>query len=180
MRLIPLLSFVVLNLFIFKTAKGSYQLTHSPVDTTVSIFNGYKLRIRLFDVERLNDYDTAKNAVIMFLKYQNGKSFVLFIDSTFCNNATVKFKDFNNDGVKDVLIFYDYDVRSNEMYHLYLVNPIAKKLIKIKNFEGVKNPDFNSAKDIIESHVVSGKNYWTYYKINKANKLINYKKIIYD
>lgn len=165
---------------IFNTSKGKCQSFRSSDDTTLSILHNYKIKIKIFDHERENDYGTAMNAVITFFKNQKGKPKTFFNDSTFCNRATVRFEDFNNDRVKDLLIFYDWDVRSNEMYHLYLVNPKDKRLIRVKGFENVKNPSFNKNEKIIESHVVSGRNYWVYYRINNANKLISYKKVTYD
>ena len=176
MRKLFLLVVTILSLF----TKCDGQPAFNAFDTTISIFTNYKLKIEIYDPEKINDYDTATNARITFTRYQSHKAYTHFSDLLFCKAATVKLQDFNNDGVKDVLIFYDYDVRSNEMYHLYLVNPKSKELIRVKNFEDVKNPEFNQKKNIIESHVISGKNYFTYYRINKSNKLIDYKKVTYE
>ena len=66
------------------------------------------------------------------------------------------------------------------MYHLYLVNPKTKSLIRVKGFEDVKNPEYNRVKNRIESHVISGRNYLTFYRLNKFNKLVDLKTIIYE
>jgi hypothetical protein len=171
-----LLFYLFISFCILNSKQGNCQ----SFDTTLSIFTGYKLRVTIFNHERGNDYDTAKNAVLVFYKNQNGHRRDMFIDSTFCSRATVRLEDFNNDGVKDLLVFYDWDVRSNEMYHLYLVNAKGKRLLGVKGFENVKNPFFNKKHYVIESHVVSGRNYWVYYRINNANNLISYKKVTYD
>jgi hypothetical protein len=85
----------------------------------------------------------------------------------------LKREDFNGDGTKDILIFYDYDVRSNEMYHLYLVDSKNKNLIKVGEFEDVKNPAFNKRRNRIECYVISGTNYMAFYRIDKLNQLIH-------
>jgi hypothetical protein len=180
MRQLFILSVTILCLFTFKETKSNGQSRFQAFDTTISIFNNYKLKIEIYDTEKINDYDTATNARITFTRYQFPRAYTRFSDLMFCKRANVKLQDFNNDGVKDVLIFYDYDVRSNEMYHLYLVNSKSKALIRVKGFEDVKNPKFNHKKNIIESNVISGKNYIAYYRINKSNKLIDYKKVTYE
>ena len=180
MNHLSLLTFTILNLLTFKATKCTGQSAFQASDTTISIFNNYKLKIEIYDTEKINDYDTATNARITFTRYRSHRASPLFSDLIFCKTATIKLQDLNNDGVKDVLIFYDYDVRSNEMYHLYLVNSKGKELIRVKGFEDVKNPVFNKKKNIIESHVISGKNYITYYRINKSNKLVDYKKVTYE
>ncbi|MBS1732660.1 MAG: hypothetical protein JST02_05135 [Bacteroidetes bacterium] len=180
MRQLLLLSWTILGLFTFTAPKCNGQSIFQSFDTTISVFTNYKLRLEIYNAEKINDYDTATNAKITFSRQRDYRTSVLFSDLVFCKAPILKFQDFNNDGVKDILIFFDYDVRSNKMYHLYLLNPKSKELIRVKDFEDIKNPEFNPKKNIVESHVISGRNYYTYYRINNSNKLIDSKKVIYE
>lgn len=143
------------------------------IDSSISIFGDYVLNVSIFNSEEENDYTSSKNATIRFLMPRNGNTSTVFCDSTFCRHAILKREDFNGDGIKDILVFYDYDVRSNEMYHLYIVDSKNKNLIRVEEFEDLKNPTFNKRRNRIECYVVSGTNYTTFHKIIKLNQLIN-------
>ena len=85
----------------------------------------------------------------------------------------IDFQDFNNDKVKDVLVFYYTGARSNPTYHLYLTDLKNHNLIGVKGFEELPNPDLDSSNNIITSIALSGSNYYTFYRIISKNKLIN-------
>src|SRR5262245_7767176 len=110
------------SLFIAKTNGISSCFTRYDNDSTISIFGNFTLTLTVFNFAKPNDFSSTKNATVTLVKNQNGKATRVFVDSLFCGNNILKLADFNNDGVQDVLIFYDYDVRSNKMYHLYLVD----------------------------------------------------------
>ena len=69
----------------------------------------------------------------------NGQYVPIFSDSIFNTVQEVGFTDFNNDGIKDILVQNISDVRSNWTYYLYLVDTAQNKLKKIKGFEEIKN-----------------------------------------
>ncbi|MEI9911079.1 MAG: hypothetical protein WDO71_16225 [Bacteroidota bacterium] len=77
----------------------------------------------------------------LLLKNVDGKTALLLLDSLFCTRPSIQLKDFNNDGIKDVLIYHSSDVRSNEMYYLYLLNYKLKKVTLVKGFEEIRNPE---------------------------------------
>ncbi|HKC35314.1 MAG TPA: hypothetical protein VKB95_04600 [Chitinophagaceae bacterium] len=85
----------------------------------------------------------------------------------------IAFQDFNNDKRKDVLIFYYTGARANPTYHLYLADFRNRELIRVKGFEKLPNPDLDTTNNIIISIALSGANYYSFYRINKGNKLIN-------
>ena len=91
----------------------------------------------------------------------------------FCMYPDIDFQDFNNDKVKDVLVFYYTGARANPTYHLYLSDIKNRQLIRVKGFEDLPNPDLDTTHNIIESIALSGTNYYSFYRINSNNRLIN-------
>jgi glutamine synthetase len=74
---------------------------------------------------------------------KNRKS-VIIKDSIFSTVKEIKFADFNNDKINDVLVQNISDVRSNWTYYLYLYNPKTNSFKRVKGFEEIKNPKYNS------------------------------------
>ncbi len=143
-------------------------------DSTVTPFgdSSYKLSLHVFDTT--NNYDAERNnAVLTFAKQDRNQIRILFRDSMFCMYPDIDFKDFNNDKIKDILVFYYTGGRANPTYHLYSTDLKNHKLIRIKGFEELPNPDLDTVNNIITSIGLSGSNYCTFYRINSKNKLIN-------
>lgn len=87
-------------------------------------------------------------------------------------NPLIELQDFNNDKVKDILFFYYTGGRANPTYHLYLVDTANHKLIYVKGFENLPNPDLDTENNIITSVAMAGSDYiWDFYRINSQNKL---------
>ena len=103
----------------------------------------------------------------------------IFEDSVYSKVGEIKFEDFNGDGIKDILIQNSSDVRSNWTYFLYLYDTKSKNFRKIKDFETIKNPEYNNDYKLIESHVISGRDYTAFYKIHE-NTIIDLQEIVYD
>jgi len=74
---------------------------------------------------------------------------------------------------KDILVFYYTGARANPTYHLYLSDPKNHKLIYVKGFEELPNPDLDLTHNIIISIALSGTNHYSFYRITPKNKLIN-------
>lgn len=143
-------------------------------ETTVTLFgdSSYKLTVRLFDTT--NDYDTDQyNSVLIFRRLNRNEKEVIFQDSMFCMYPDIDFQDFNNDKVKDVLVFYSTGARANPTYHLYLTDLINHDLIRVNGFEELPNPDLDTTHNIITSISLAGSNYYSFYQINSRNILIN-------
>jgi len=143
-------------------------------DTTITLFgdSSYKLNLRLFDTT--NRYEAEKkNTVLTFSKQYRNQIKIFFRDSLFCMYPGIDFKDFNNDKIKDVMIFYYTGARANETYHLYLTDEKSHNLIRVKGFEELPNPVLNTTTNIITSIALSGTNYYGFYRIDTKNNLIN-------
>jgi hypothetical protein len=153
------------------TAKPeSEKYTDSPV--TLFGDNSYKLSLHIFDTA--NDYDTERNnAVLSFSRLSENQRKILLEDSMFCMYPDIEFQDFNNDKVKDVLVFYYTGARANPTYHLYLTDLKHHNLLRVKGFEELPNPDLDTTHNIITSIAIAGSNYYSFYKINSRNKLVN-------
>lgn len=123
--------------------------------------SGYQILLNKTDTGVLN-YDT-KNYL---LKILNRDKRIIFTDSLFSANGELDFKDFNGDNVDDLLILYDFDVRSNKSYSLYLIDTHLNIFQKVKNFESIKNPAYNKSYGVIENLVASGRDWTQFYKIS--------------
>lgn len=145
-----------------------------------SIYPKKGLFITLIRYENENEgYDNEKNSVFIFQKKVNGLKKEIFRDTIFSSFQKIEFVDYNNDKVKDVLVQNISDVRSNWTYNLYLINSKTSALIKVKGFEKIKAPRFNSVYNLVENYVMSGRNWTSFYKIIK-NHIYDYNIVIYD
>jgi len=158
-----------------KKTKDHFESTEINCDT-VYFGKGYKLTLKKFD--STNEDETKFNTVFSFQKRTNGQYSEIFSDSIFNKVQNVKFEDFNNDKIKDILIQNFSDVRSNWTYYLYLVDTTRDKLKKIKGFEEIKNPSYVPKYDLIDNYVVSGTNWTSFYKI-KGDTILDFEIVIY-
>lgn len=124
---------------------------------------GYKVSLTTFDP--LNEDETIPNTLFTFSRLTNGKYLPCFSDSIFNRVQEVRYDDFNNDKVKDILVQNYSDVRSNWTYHLYIVDTVQNTLKKIKGFEKIKNPNYLSQYNLIDNYVISGQIWTSFYRI---------------
>ncbi|QIL39436.1 hypothetical protein G7074_09235 [Pedobacter sp. HDW13] len=83
----------------------------------------------------------------------------------------ISYEDYNNDGIKDLLIFSDTGGRGgNAFYYLFLINSKNRKINKVKHFENIVNPEYNRKHKVIVSYGLSGTNHYSIYKISRDNK----------
>lgn len=144
---------------------------------TVYPNKGYKITLLAFDP--MNEDETIPNTLFTFSKLTNGKYFPFFSDSIFNKVQEVRFEDFNNDNVKDILVQNYSDVRSNWTYHLYLIDTIQNRLRKIKGFEEIKNPNYLAQYNLIDNYVMSGQIWTSFYKIT-GDTIKDFDIVIYD
>lgn len=145
-------------------------------DTTIFLFGSsdYSLTLHVFNQDELDEENN--NATLTLTKNVNGKTSLLLLDSLFCTWTSIQLKDFNNDHIKDILIYHSSSARSNEMFYLYLVNNKLRKLTLVKDFEKIPNPDLDTTNNVITSYAVSGTDYYSFYKIDKKGKLTDLNK----
>lgn len=131
---------------------------------------------KLKKMDRLDKPNYVFKAVI-----ESGDSCMeVYSDSVYSRTGELRLEDYNNDGIADILIQCESDVRSNWTYNLYLVNSDDLEINKVKNFPGVKNPKSKPKYGLVESYVVSGKNYYHYFKIEGDSSICKFDTIIYD
>ena len=142
-------------------------------DSTVTLFGNrsYTLTLHVFDT--LNYDSETNNTILTFSKQENNEVKIFFRDSMYCMYPDISFHDFNNDKIKDVLVFFYTGARANPTYHLYLTDLKNRKLVRIKGFEELSNPYVDTTNNIVTSIALSGTNYYSFYKITSKNKLIN-------
>ena len=160
-------------------SKGSYSPEFFEEIVCDSLYpnNHYKISIKgNYDFLDKNDCNSE------FILYQldKNKYVEIYKDSIFIQYVNdIKFEDFNNDNVKDILIHNISDVRSNWTYNLYLVDLKNNKLKKIKGFNEIKNPRFLSKYNIIDNEVMSGSNWTSFYKI-EGDSIKDFGYVIYQ
>lgn len=141
-----------------------YLFTHEIRCDTIYPNKKYKIILGTFSEEKSYD-EGVYNSVFSFYKLQNGTYKKIVEDSVQSHFGEILFEDFNNDGVKDILVENISDVRSNLTYYLYLVDLKNDKLQKIKNFEQIKNPEYLPKYNLVSNLVMSGRNWTRFYKI---------------
>jgi hypothetical protein len=131
-----------------------------------SIYTNKRYKIIVTNFSNETSYDEGVyNSIFRFYYFKNGKYQELYSDSIQRHFDEIKFEDFNNDKVKDVLIENISDVRSNLTYYLYLIDTAENRLKKIKGFEAIKNPNYLPQYNLIDNYVMSGKIWTSFYKI---------------
>lgn len=139
-----------------------------------TVFNIFHSKDYIASFKSLSSQEMEEQRGIFTLKYESeNKSVILLNDTLDFFNQTIKLKDFNNDKVKDILIPCSSSARSNWSYHLYVTDSINHKLTRIKDFEELCNPVFDSLNNIITSICLSGTNQYSFYRINKSSALID-------
>jgi hypothetical protein len=114
----------------------------------------------------------------LHLVKKNGKYEKILCDSIESHFRHVKFEDFNGDNIKDILIQNISDVRSNWSFYLYIVDLKNDQLIKIKNFNKIKNPHYLTKYDLIINEVMSGREWTSFYQI-KNDTIYDFGYVIY-
>lgn len=141
----------------------------------IQLFNdtAQKLSLVIFDTLGHHYYnEEINNAVLTHTR--SGKC--IFRDSLHCQSSIIDFNDMNRDGIKDILVFSGSGARSNPRYYLYLVNNATKKLIRIKGFEQLTNPEPDTKNKVIVSAGLYGAMvHYSFYKISTTNRLIDLK-----
>jgi hypothetical protein len=170
---------IIIGLFLLTDYSLKAQTNDDLVIYGDSIFKlkGYKFVLKRFDLQ--TDDEFKFNAIFSFSKLINDKYVEIYKDSLFVTVQEIKFDDYNQDNIPDILIQNYSDVRSNWTYYLYLVDNKTDKLTKVNGFEEIKNPRYNSDYGLIENYVMSGRNWTSFYKI-KDNKIIDLGITIYD
>ncbi|WP_144371944.1 XAC2610-related protein [Pedobacter xixiisoli] len=146
-------------------AKGDWRYIYPFVDKTyvVAIQHGIKE----------GEEDALKTTNIYFGKV--GKTDKIFwkeeLQMLLTQNS-VSYEDFNDDGIKDVLIFERNGARgANAFFNLYLLNPTNHTVKKVVGFNRIVNPNYNKKHKVIVSYGLAGEDFYTsIYRIDNNNK----------
>lgn len=125
----------------------------------------YKNKDYTIVLETYNPDEYNYKFIFSILKNKQGKKNEIFRDTIESTVGDVGFSDYNNDGIKDILIQNISDVRSNWTYNLYLVNLKKDTFQKVKGFEQIKNPRYLPKYNLIDNEVMSGREWTSFYQI---------------
>lgn len=181
-----LICFSILSLILFNCIHKSGSLEQELIEVSnnhenqIDTLKGIDIQFYKIDLEGI---PKRYKYLLKLSNETNGNE--LYSDTIFSKTGQIKYEDFNSDGILDILIQYDSDARSNWTYNLYLYNKDLPSIIKVDGFKKIKNPVSINGTDIIESFVVSGQNYYEYYRIInnsvcQLDTLVYAKRRVYD
>lgn len=164
------------------SAKTNYSLHKTDtliIECDSSIGHNYYIALISFaETDSLSP--EGNNTILQFLQETDNNQFkVIFEDGIYSQTRTVEFTDYNNDGITDILVQHTSSARSNWAYNLFLVSPNRTRLTKIRHFEEIPNPTYNTEYDIITNYVLSGVNYTRFYKL-QGDSVFDYNITIED
>lgn len=158
------LSFLLL-VMLLSVCKGKSQIG---LDTVIYLSDDPILYAR-FTINEAGRRASHNASVHFYKKINQNDSEELFVDALYCMSDEILFKDFNNDGLKDLLIFHSTGGRANPTYYLYLLDQNKHSVMRVSGFENLPNPDID--KGIITSIALAGTHYiYSFYMIEN-NKL---------
>lgn len=115
------------------------------------------------------------NSEIYFVEKTANSTKLIWKEPIIINQPTssVAYEDFNDDGIKDLLVFSTTGARgSNEFYYLYLVDEKKNTLTKVQDFETIVNPSYDEKYRVIIAYGYSGINNYSIYKISASSKAV--------
>jgi hypothetical protein len=145
------------------------------------IFNDKNYLLTLTTIDTTTSYNIDRPTVILNLLKRNiDKIDTLVNDSLFSRNPlgavpeiSIEFKDFNFDGIKDLIIPYGTDPRGNQGFHLYITDNKNKLIQRVDGFNDIGNPKPDSTFKMIQSFVLAGPSFCRFFEINSKNELID-------
>ncbi len=162
------------------------SLTKKPADNSEifeincdTIYKDKGISIKLIPLNTNKVNEPEYKFIFLVSKRENGQPREFFRDTIESTVQEVKFSDFSNDNIKDILIQNISDVRSNWTYYLFIVDDNANSIRKIKGFEEIKNPNYLPKYDLVDNKVMSGRNWTSFYKI-VGDTIKDFNIVIYD
>ena len=144
-----------------------------------SIYINKNYKIKLFPIDNESNNTENYNYIFVVQKIIRGQEVPIYLDTIESKTREIKFVDYNNDKIKDILIQNISDVRSNLTYYLYIAKLETDTFVKIKNFGEIKNPNYLAKYNLIDNYVMSGQNWKSFYKI-KGDSIKDFNIVIYD
>lgn len=124
-----------------------------------------------FDTESVDK--EGNNCTIYFEKLAGKKKSTIWKRRAFrFAMLDAKYEDYNEDGTKDLVLYSSSGARGgNEYDYLFLIDPKMYTLTAIRDFELITNPTYDQKNHVILSLGLSGKNYYSLYRISKKNRV---------
>ncbi|GAB4093772.1 hypothetical protein GCM10028786_26990 [Flaviaesturariibacter terrae] len=113
------------------------------LDSTVSIFWYPDLKLRVQLLRPDEEDDTKKNAVLTLRNGKAGIGGLLLKDSIYITDIRFRLADMNGDGIRDLLVFRNVE-GYNRHYYLYLIDQKTGRLSRVKGFEKVCDPMYDT------------------------------------
>ena len=166
----------------FRNITSTYQqanfsdTTYNSFDTTVNYYgNKYKLSLRIVDSTEGFAFETL-NALFTITSVKNNK--LITKDSIGSMMTNIEFEDYNNDGIKDILVYHAHGARANRFFYLYIADNKTKTFIRLNGFEKLPNTSIDKKNNIITSCALYGMIGYSFYRINNKHQLIKLGKTI--
>jgi len=155
------------------TVTTSPEVSSYNSDTSFIVFNDNRYRVSFeeFTPEEPGG-PSYRGRVILTYRYE-GKDSIILNDTLDYFRPILQLQDFNNDGIKDITLLYTSSARSVWTHHLYLVDNENHKLIRVKDFENIYNPTFDSINNIITSTAYYNKIYYSFYRIDSDAMVVD-------
>jgi hypothetical protein len=171
-----------------ETDSSKHEDIYQSHDTTFYLFSdkSYQLKFHIAGMFDLGYFayrgdEGENNVALTFIHKQSVGEKVLFKDSLSCQRELFDYGDYNNDGVKDFMIFHFDGARANAHYYLYLIDNKNHRLIHVKGFEKIPNAGLDTINSIIFGMALYGGNIdYSFYRINNQFKLIQLHKGVTD
>ena len=146
---------------------------NSESDTSFTVFNNENYWIEFTDMDSNTEEEHHLGVLKLLYQYDEQTTVVMYKDTLEFFMPVLKLQDFNEDGIQDLTILYNSSARSDWSYHLYLADSLNHTLHKVKGFEKICNPEMDLNNNIIKSIAHANVSYYSFYRINKKNKLVN-------
>ncbi|RYZ55591.1 MAG: hypothetical protein EOP49_02545 [Sphingobacteriales bacterium] len=115
------------------------------------------------------EWEGPANALLQIVR--EDKNVAVVSDSISVERAELDTKDFNGDGISDLLVYFSSGARANAFYHLYVSEQQNQKYSKVEGFEELSNPYLDSNGIVQTSSLYSDKIGTGYFEVGPDNQL---------
>ena len=120
--------------------------------------------LRYVELIVFSELENEKPNCVLRAGYQGQINLVDSISSMF---PSIDLKDFNADGVKDIVVMHNSGARANVTNYLYIVHDSEPYLRKILNFESVVNPKMEKDFNVISSMMLTSETCYKFFRVSK-------------
>ena len=133
------------------------------------ILNKNEFRI-ILEVKENSDEDSVNAKVVLFRDREK-----IATDSIRCDGLYIDFKDMNEDGFNDLLIFQNSGARANETFNLFLYIRKSRDFKKVPGYNSWPNLFKTDSKGILSACILTGTVQYSFFRIKDSGELIDLK-----